>query len=173
MQLSGFSLIAGKWVGDGQKIFSNNNPATGEKLTPEFREASDQEVELAAREAAAAFDIYQRTTPEQRSNFLRRIAEEINNLGDELIQRAKAETALPEARLTGERGRTTGQLTLFADLISEGSWTEATIDRAIPDRKPLPKVDLRRMSVALGPVVVFSASNFPLAFSVAGGDTAS
>ncbi|MDB6058855.1 MAG: Aldehyde dehydrogenase [Verrucomicrobiales bacterium] len=173
MQLSGLNLVAGKWVGGGQKVFSNNNPTTGEKLSPDFREASDQEVELAALQAAAAFDIYERTTPEQRSIFLRRIAEEINNLGDELIQRAKAETALPEARLIGERARTMGQLTMFADLIQEGSWIEATIDRAIPDRKPLPKADLRRMSVPLGPVVVFSASNFPLAFSVAGGDTAS
>jgi NADP-dependent aldehyde dehydrogenase len=173
MQLSGLNLVAGKWVGAGQKTFSNSNPATGEKLVPEFREASDQEVESAAAQAAAAFDVYQRTTPEQRSTFLRRIAEEINNLGDELIQRAKAETALPEARLNGERERTTGQLTMFADLIREGSWVEATIDRAIPDRKPLPKADLRRMLVPLGPVVVFSASNFPFAFSVAGGDTAS
>jgi NADP-dependent aldehyde dehydrogenase len=173
MQLSGLNLVAGKWVGAGQNTFSNSNPATGEKLAPDFREASDQEVERAATEAGAAFEIFQHTTPEQRSNFLRRIAEEINNLGDELIQRAKAETALPEARLTGERARTTGQLIMFAELIREGSWVEATIDRANPDRKPLPKADLRRMLVPLGPVVVFSASNFPLAFSVAGGDTAS
>lgn len=173
MQLTGLNLVAGKWVGAGRKIFSSNNPTNGEKLAPDFREASDQEVEQAATEAAAAFELFQRTTPEQRSNFLRRIAEEINNLGDELIQRAKVETALPDARLTGERARTTGQLNMFADLIREGSWVEATIDRANPDRKPLPKPDLRRMLVPLGPVVVFSASNFPLAFSVTGGDTAS
>jgi alpha-ketoglutaric semialdehyde dehydrogenase len=173
MQLSGLNLVAGKWVGVGQKTFSNSNPATGDALAPQFREASDEEVQRAASEAAAAFEIYQRTTPEQKADFLKHIAEEINNLGDELIQRAKAETALPEARLTGERARTTGQLTMFAELIREGSWVEATIDRAMPDRKPLPKADLRRMMVGLGPVVVFSASNFPLAFSVAGGDTAS
>jgi alpha-ketoglutaric semialdehyde dehydrogenase len=173
MQLSGLNLVAGKWVGAGQNIFSNSNPSTGEKLIPQFREASDEEVQNAASEAAAAFDVYQRISPEDRANFLRRIAEEINNLGDELIQRAKAETALPEARLQGERARTMGQLIMFADLIREGSWLEATIDRPIPDRKPLPKSDLRRMLVALGPVVVFSASNFPFAFSVAGGDTAS
>jgi 2,5-dioxopentanoate dehydrogenase len=173
MQLSGLNLVAGKWVGAGQKIFSNSNPTTGEKLTPEFREASDQEVERAATEAAVAFEVFQQTSSDERAKFLRRIAEEIHNLGDELIQRAKAETALPEARLQGERARTTGQLNMFADQIAEGSWLEATIDRANPDRKPLPKPDLRRMLVALGPVVVFSASNFPLAFSVAGGDTAS
>jgi alpha-ketoglutaric semialdehyde dehydrogenase len=173
MQLSGLNLVAGKWVGAGAKTFSNSNPATGEKLTPIFHEASDDEVQRAATEAATAFDIFSQTTAEQRADFLRRIAEEINNLGDELIQRAKAETALPEARLTGERARTTGQLIMFAELIREGSWVEATVDRAIPDRKPLPKADLRRMLIALGPVVVFSASNFPLAFSVAGGDTAS
>ena len=173
MQLTGLNLVAGKWVGAGQKTFSNSNPATGDKLAPQFREASDEEVNRAATEAAAAFEIYRQTTPEQRADFLKRIAEEINNLGDGLIQRAKAETALPEARLTGERARTMGQLTMFADFVHEGSWVEATIDRAMPDRKPLPKADLRRMMVALGPVVVFSASNFPLAFSVAGGDTAS
>src|SRR5262249_8524443 len=101
------------------------------------------------------------------------IAEEIGALGDALIRRAQAETALPEARLVGERARTGNQLKMFADLIREGSWTEASIDRAIPDRKPPPKPDLRRKLIPIGPVVVFSASNFPLAFSVAGGDTAS
>src|SRR4051812_4819393 len=111
MQLSGLNLVAGKWMGAGQKTFSNSNPATGEKLATVFHEASDEEVERAAREAAAAFDVYQQNSPEQRADFLKRIAEEINNLGDELIQRAKAETALPEVRLIGERARTMGQMT--------------------------------------------------------------
>src|SRR5205085_3630948 len=102
-----------------------------------------------------------------------KIAEEIMVLGDELITRAHAETALAEARLTGERARTVNQLKMFAELVREGSWVEACIDRAIPDRKPLPKPDLRRKLTPIGPVVVFGASNFPLAFSVAGGDTIS
>ena len=109
----------------------------------------------------------------RRAEFLERIADEIQGLGDELIQRANAETALPEARLTGERARTIGQLKMFAGVVREGSWVEARIDRAIPDRKPAPKPDLRRMLIPLGPVAVFGASNFPLAFSTAGGDTAS
>src|SRR5690606_28540093 len=101
------------------------------------------------------------------------IASEIEALGDELLQRAHAETGLPMARLTGERARTTGQLRLFAQLVREGSWVDARIDRALPDRQPLPRPDIRRMLRPLGPVVVFGSSNFPFAFSVAGGDTAS
>src|SRR3974390_3059802 len=94
-------------------------------------------------------------------------------LGDDLIQRGHLETGLPEARLTGERARTVNQLKLFAQLVREGSWVDARIDTAVPDRQPAPKPDLRRMLLPLGPVIVFGASNFPLAYSVAGGDTAS
>lgn len=142
-------------------------------LTPDFHEASAEEVDRAALAAQAAFEIYRSTAPEARATFLDRIADQIATLGELLLQRANAETALPEARLTGERGRTIGQLKMFASLLREGSWVEAHIDRAQPDRKPMPKPDLRRMLVPLGPVAVFGASNFPLAFSVAGGDTAS
>ena len=123
--------------------------------------------------AEIGFEKFSAVTTEKRAAFLDSIAEEIMKLGDELLQRASAETALPEARLIGERARTTGQLKMFADLLRDGSWVEATIDRAQPDRKPLPKPDIRKMLIPLGPVVVFGASNFPLAFSVAGGDTAS
>jgi NADP-dependent aldehyde dehydrogenase len=123
--------------------------------------------------AEQAFEEYRKQPPEKVAGFLEQIAQEIDLLGDELIQRANAETALPEARLTGERLRTVNQLKMFAQIVREGSWVEARIDRAMPDRKPIPKPDLRRKMVPIGPVVVFGASNFPFAFSVAGGDTAS
>ena len=101
------------------------------------------------------------------------IADEIMALGDPLIARACGESGLPEGRIQGERGRTCNQLKMFANLVREGSWVNATIDTAIPDRAPAPKPDLRKMEVAIGPVAIFGASNFPLAFSTAGGDTAS
>ena len=123
--------------------------------------------------ADSAFPVYRGLSAEQRAAFLERIADEIVALGDALLERANQETALPLARLTGERGRTVNQLKMFAALVREGSWVDARIDRAQPDRQPLPKPDLRRMLIPLGPVAVFGASNFPFAFSVAGGDTAS
>ena len=105
--------------------------------------------------------------------FLRTIADNIEGLGNALIERASLETSLPNARFLGERARTCGQLRMFADLLDEGSWVDARIDHAIPDREPVPKPDVRSMLRPLGPVAVFCASNFPLAYSVAGGDTAS
>ena len=117
--------------------------------------------------------IYRQRTSLERAQFLERIAAEIEALGDALIERANAETALPAARLSGERARTCGQLRLFAQTVREGSWVDARIDTALPDRQPLPRPDLRRMLKGVGPVVVFGSSNFPLAFSTAGGDTAS
>ena len=123
--------------------------------------------------AEAAFTLYKKLKGESRADFLRDIADEIEALGQKLLDTASEETNLPIARLTGERGRTCNQLRLFADLVAEGTWLEATIDTALPDREPLPRPDMRRMLVPLGPVVVFGASNFPLAFSTAGGDTAS
>jgi len=174
MELHGKNLIGGKAVASSStKTFSGINPASGEKLTPTFHEATAAEADEAVALAETAFEQYRRQPAEKIAAFLDRIAEEIMKLGDELIQRASAETGLPEARLTGERNRTVNQFKMFAELVREGSWLEATIDRAQPERKPLPKVDLRRMLVPLGPVVVFGASNFPLAYSVGGGDTAS
>ncbi len=149
------------------------NPVTGETLQPAFVEATTSDVDRAVRSAEAAFDAYAALPPARRAAFLRAIGEEIVALGDELLARAHAETALPLPRLTGERGRTVAQLGMFADLLEEGSWVEARIDRALPERTPAPRPDLRRMLVPLGPVAIFGASNFPLAFSVAGGDTAS
>jgi len=139
-----------------------------------FEEASGVHVNRALEAAEKAFNEYSRLSPEQRAAFLDRIGVEIETLGDTLLTAANAETALPiSERLAGERARTIGQLRMFANLIREGSWVDARIDRAIPDRKPLPKPDIRRMLIPIGPVAVFGASNFPLAFSVAGGDTAS
>src|SRR5690606_25717520 len=120
-----------------------------------------------------AFVTFRKTLPEIRAAFLDHIGEEIMALGDALIERAHLETGLPKERIQGERARTVGQLRLFGEIVREGSWVDARIDTALPDRKPLPRPDLRRVLLPIGPVIVFGASNFPLAFSVAGGDTAS
>jgi 2,5-dioxopentanoate dehydrogenase len=173
MTLQGLSLIAGAPGKTGGKTFRGENPATAEPLDPAFHEASLAEVDRALGAAADAFNVYREKSGAERATFLEAIATEIEALGDALLQRAHAETGLPLARLTGERARTCGQLRLFAQLVREGSWVDARIDPALPDRQPLPRADLRRMLRPLGPVVVFGSSNFPFAFSVAGGDTAS
>src|SRR5690606_24819525 len=174
MKLLGTSLVPqDPSPEEGTSTFTAVNAATGETLDPEFHEASEATVSRAAAAAGQAFVAYRATSPQARAAFLRAIADEIVALGGMLIGRAEVETGLPEGRLTGERGRTVGQLRMFADLLEEGSWVEARIDTALPDRLPLPRPDLRRMQIPLGPVAVFGASNFPLAFSVAGGDTAS
>src|SRR5476651_1161256 len=138
-----------------------------------FKEASVDEINQVMQQAQTAFEAYQQTSIEQKSLFLEAIAAEIEALGDALLQKASEETNLPIPRLTGERARTTGQLRMFATMLREGSWVEASIDTANPDRAPLPKPDVRKVLTPLGPVVVFGASNFPFAYSTAGGDTAS
>ena len=172
-ELSGTSIIGFRRGVENGGTLQGFNPATGQDLSPMYHAASPAEVDEAAQLAHAAFAIYSQTTGTQRARFLRRIAENIEALGDELITRANAETALAEARLRTETARTCNQLRLFADLVEEGSWVDARVDHGDRDRKPLPKPDVRSMLRPLGPVVVFGASNFPLAFSVAGGDTAS
>ncbi len=173
MDLHGKSLIGGKPTGGGSVRIHAMNPRTGDTLEPVFLEATSQEVDLAVRLAEEAFRAEARRAPEDRAGLLEAMAEEIEKLGQVLVDRVCAETGLPKARVVGERGRTTAQLRMFAALVREGSWVDARIDRSQPDRMPLPKPDVRRMLVPLGPVAVFGASNFPLAFSVAGGDTAS
>jgi alpha-ketoglutaric semialdehyde dehydrogenase len=174
MELLGQPLIAGKPTpSSNSKTFTATNPATNAPLSPPFQESTTDQVNAACTAAQDAFQQTRRSTPKERATLLRTIADEILALGDPLILRTVEETGLPRPRIEGERGRTVGQLKLFADLVEEGSWVDATLDRAQPDRQPLPKPDLRRMLVPLGPVAVFGASNFPLAFSVAGGDTAS
>ncbi len=149
------------------------DPLTGQNLPEKFVSASSEEIELGMHLATKASITYRKMDGAAKATFLDAIADEILALGDELVDRAVLETALPPARIMGERGRTVGQLRLFANLIREGSWCEPVIEYADPDRQPLPKPDIRRMLMAMGPVVVFAASNFPLAFSTAGGDTAS
>jgi|APTNR8051073442_1049403.scaffolds.fasta_scaffold00454_9 NADP-dependent aldehyde dehydrogenase len=173
MQLSGQQFIGYRRSTDSAITFQALNPATGQQLPELFYGASALETDEAMQLAAKAFATYQQLSGKAKAAFLQAIADEILALGDALIQRAMAETALPQARLEGERGRTVGQLRLFAQLLEEGSWVEARIDPALPERQPLPRPDIRNMLTPLGPVVVFGASNFPLAFSTAGGDTAS
>ncbi|RYG38363.1 aldehyde dehydrogenase family protein, partial [bacterium] len=129
----------------------------------------ENSIEALALSAASAFETFSTTSPGIRAVLLERIAQGLEGLGDELLQTAHEETSLPLARLTGERGRTCAQLRMFGALLRDGSWIDARIERADPARSPLPKPDLRRMLVPLGPVAVFGASNFPFAFSVPGG----
>jgi NADP-dependent aldehyde dehydrogenase len=171
--LHGKSYLAGVLVEENARTFHAISPLDSEPLEPAFHECTEAAVDRALTLADEAFGVYRRISAEDRARFLEKIAEEILALGEPLLERAHRETGLPLDRLTGERGRTVGQLRLFADVVREGSWVDARIDTAQPDRKPLPKADLRRMLLPLGPIVVFGSSNFPLAFSVAGGDTAS
>jgi len=149
------------------------NPATGARLEPGYFWATRQNVEQAAELASRAFFEYGRWPAKRRAGLLRRTADLFETNASAMIERAQQETALPAARLQGEMARTCGQLRLFASLIEEGWWLGARIDHGDPQRKPLPKPDVRAMLTPLGPVAVFSSSNFPFAFSVAGGDTAS
>ena len=173
MKLTGQNFIGFETSSKGVTSFEATNPKTQKPLSTSFSEATEEEVDLAVRKAENAFIDYKNKPREERATFLETMADEILRLGDDLIIRAMAETALPEARLKGERMRTVNQLKLFADVVREGSWVDARIDTAIPERQPIPKSDIRQMGIALGPVGIFGASNFPLAFSVAGGDTAS
>ena len=173
MHLNGRSRIGFDLGSPSPGRFRAMNPATGAELEPEFHSATDNEIDKSARLAEEAFASYGRASAHDRASFLRAIARNIEDLGEALVDRATSETALPPERIRSERGRTANQLRLFADLIEEGSWVDARIDRADPERKPIAKPDVRSMLRPLGPVVVFGASNFPLAFSVAGGDTAS
>ncbi len=173
MTMNGNLLIAGSERRGSNGNFHGIAAATGEPLPVSFGGATSEDVEYAASQAWDAFSVYRETELDRRAEFLDTIAEEVESIGDDLIVRAMAETGLSRARLEGERARTLGQLRLFAREVRDGRFQELRFDRADPSRKPLPKPDLRLRNVPLGPVAVFGASNFPLAFSVAGGDTAS
>ena len=173
MAITGKNYIGNTLSAKGNKTFKAINPTTGEELPEEFYLLTEEEATAIATKASAAFKIYNEKSTEEKAIFLDTIAEEIMLLGDDLLQRAAQESGLPLARLTGERSRTTGQLKMFAKLLREGSWVDARIDTAIPNRLPLAKPDLRSMLIPIGPVMVFGASNFPFAYSAAGGDTAS
>lgn len=173
MTITGEMLIGSRSVHGQDAAFYGFNPASAAMLEPSFSGAGQAEVQQACALAAAAFDSYRESAPEQRANFLDKIAENILALGSGLIDRAAAETGLARGRLEGERARTVAQLRLFGDVVRSGDWLGLRIDRAMPDRKPAPRSDIRLRHIGIGPVAVFGASNFPLAFSVAGGDTAS
>ena len=170
--MTGKSLIAGEWLTPGGKTFHSFNPYTGETFNA-FNSCGAAEVDVALAAAAEAYQHMRQMDGTAVAAFLEALADEIEALGDELLETCDAETGLGLVRLTGERGRTTGQIRAFAAIAAKGEWVEASIDTAIPDRLPVPKPDLRRMMQGIGPVAVFGASNFPFAFSVAGGDTAS
>lgn len=173
MTIEGKQIIGFENVAEGRDEFYSKDPAQGKKLSHRFTKATEAEVNKACEKAAAAFQLYRKKSGAEKATFLEAIAADINGIGDQLIETCCAETALPKARIEGERGRTVNQLLMFAKMLREGSWLDARIETADPSRTPVPKPDLRYMHVGIGPVVVFGASNFPLAFSVAGGDTAS
>ncbi len=173
VMITGEMLIGKIAVWGDKGDFRGVNPATGAQIEPPFGSGSRADVDRACALAWAAFDTYRETSLEQRAQFLEAIAQALLDAGDALVERAVMESGLPRGRIEGERGRTVGQLRLFATTVREGGWVDARIDPAQPARAPLPRSDLRQRHVALGPVAVFGASNFPLAFSVAGGDTAS
>ncbi|OHV08996.1 aldehyde dehydrogenase (NADP(+)) [Kushneria phosphatilytica] len=173
MALEGTQLIGQQAIRGSQSPIAAVNPATGKTLEPSWPGGTREDVDKACRLAWEAFDRYRETGLEERARFLETCADEIEAIGDELIERAVAESGLAEGRITGERGRTCNQLRLFARVVRDGEWLDVRVDPALPDRSPMPRADHRQRHVALGPVAVFGASNFPLAFSVAGGDTAS
>lgn len=171
-RLEGTMFIGAERVaGDGPAVHSAD-PATGDVLEPAYRHGGPAHVDRACALAEEAFDTYRATTPGRRALFLENIADRLTALTSDLAGRAHRESGLPLSRTTGEVARAAGQLRLFAEVVREGSWHGARIDPALPDRTPLPRPDIRQRRVPLGPVAVFGASNFPLAFSVAGGDTA-
>ncbi len=172
-ELTGTSIIGQSRGIKTTDTFRAYDPTMGTEIEPPFHSATMDELNRAASLADAARIPYGNVSGRERAVFLRKIADNIEALGDTLIQRASLETALPNERFIGERARTCGQFRMFADLLDEGSWVDARIDHAIPDREPVPRPDVRSMIRPVGPVAVFCASNFPLAYSVAGGDTAS
>ncbi|MFK0006549.1 aldehyde dehydrogenase (NADP(+)) [Paenarthrobacter sp. NPDC090520] len=173
MTLHGHSLIAGEATPGTSGSAFGINPATNEQLEPAYSLISEKQLQEATAAAEDAFGSFSALDPEQHARFLDAIAENIEAVGDELVERASLETGLGLDRLRGERARTTGQLRLFANVVRQGDFRGVRIDPALPERTPLPRADIRQRQIPLGPVAVFGASNFPLAFSVAGGDTAS
>lgn len=173
MNLNGKNILGFDLSSKGRETFQAKNPATGNLLDTTFAEATSDEIDQAVQLAETAFEAYRDKTGKEKAAFLETIAEELGKIEENLAQIATQETGLPEGRIKGELGRTMGQLKLFASLLRDGSWVDARLDSADPNRVPVPKPDTRQMQIALGPVGVFGASNFPLAFSVAGGDTAS
>lgn len=171
--ITGTQLIGYSESAEGRDTFTSRNPDTGAKNPWKFHEATAKEADRAVQLAASAFPLFRDLPAARRAEFLRDIAAVLEERRGSIMEVYCLETGLPEGRAAGELGRTQGQLRTFADLLKEGSWQEARIDTALPDRSPLPRPDIRKCLLPLGPVAVFGASNFPLAFSTAGGDTAS
>ncbi|NNA08742.1 aldehyde dehydrogenase (NADP(+)) [Pseudomonas lundensis] len=172
-QILGHNYIGGQRSAQGSVIVNSVDATTGQALPYDFYQATGQEVDRAACAAAAAYPAYKALSAERRAAFLDAIADELDALDDQFVALVCRETALPAARIAGERGRTSGQMRLFATVLRRGDFYAARIDQALPERTPLPRPDVRQYRIGLGPVAVFGASNFPLAFSTAGGDTAS
>jgi len=172
-RILGHNYIGGQRSAAGTLTLQSVDAVTGEALPHDFYQATPVEVDAAAEAATAAYPAYRRLSAERRAHFLNGIADELDALGDDFVALVCRETALPAPRIQGERGRTSGQMRLFANVLRRGDFYGARIDQALPDRKPLSRPDLRQYRIGLGPVAVFGASNFPLAFSTAGGDTAS
>jgi alpha-ketoglutaric semialdehyde dehydrogenase len=170
--MTGKNYIGNQLAATGTKTYKTFNPELNQENETVFVEATSKEIDEAVNLAASAFKEFRAISGVKKAEFLNAISDEILALDDLLIQTFCLESGLPEGRAKGERGRTIGQLRSFANLVAEGSWVEATIDEAQPNREPMPKSDIRKMLIPLGPVVVFGASNFPLAYSTAGGDTA-
>ena len=171
--LTGKQLINNQSIGSGQISFQAINPTTNALMGPPIYEATTAEIDLAINLATEAFTTFRHVSNQQRAQLLKAIATHLESQAIAIVDRGMQETALPEGRLKGELGRTCNQLRLFATFIENGSWVQAIIDHGNPNRQPAPKPDIRQMQIPLGPVGIFGASNFPLAFSVAGGDTAS
>jgi NADP-dependent aldehyde dehydrogenase len=173
MKPDGGSLIGFGSNGAGGVIFQAFDPARATQIEPSFSSANKNDVERATQLAAAAAPIWAKLSGAQRNKFMRAIADNMEAKTGDLVARAMLETGLPEPRLKGEVARTCGQLRLYGEAAERGDWLDTRIETALPERKPLPKPDHRSMHRPLGPVVVFGSSNFPFAYSVAGGDTAS
>lgn len=173
MNLTGKNYIAGELSAASQKVFQTFDPKAAEVLDQDFYEATIEEIDLAVVEAHKAFEIYRNIPAVRRADFLRTIAHEIKAVEGPMLSRYVAESGLPMGRAQGEMGRTIFQLNSFADHIEKGDYVRASIDHGDPNRSPAPKPDLRKMMIPIGPIAVFGASNFPLAYSTAGGDTAS
>lgn len=173
MTVLGKQFIDGERFAESDSWFASCDAATFEPLPYRFFAATDAEISRAAAAAAASFPVYRNLSPGERAAFLDAIAEEIDSLDDGFIRTVMRETGLPEQRIRGERLRTCNQLRLFGAVVRRGDFLGVRIDTPLPDRQPLPRPDIRSYRIGIGPVAVFGAGNFPLAFSVAGGDTAS
>lgn len=163
-QFLGHNYIGGQRSANGSVKLQSVDAATGEALPQDFYQATPQEVDAAAKAAAQAYPAYRALSAARRAQFLDAIADELDALSDNFIELVCRETALPAARIKGERGRTSGQMRLFATVLRRGDFYGARIDKALPDRQPLPRPDLRQYRIGLGPVAVFGASNSPWRF---------